>query len=118
MPDNFKNGHYARGTAAGAKGNSKEAKENSEAAAAEVTKGLGRRHAQMVEAWTPYGAEGAIPEVIAEDIGLPVHVVRPRAGELKKRGLFFEVGKRMGQLGQKVTVYSTVKPNQDCERAA
>lgn len=104
--------HYGRGTEAGAKGNSKQARANSEDAAKEVTETLGRRHRQMVEAWLPYGAGGAIPEQVANDLGLPVHVVRPRAGELKKRGLLFELGKRPGEMGCNVTAYSTVRPDE------
>ena len=77
-----------------------------------VTESLGQRHRQMLAAWTSYGADGATPEQIANDIGLPVHVVRPRAGELVKRGLFFEVGKRQGNLGCQVTAYSVVKPGE------
>lgn len=102
--------HYGRGTAAGWKGNSPTARQNSAGAAHEVNKTLGRRHAQMVAAWSRYGAAGAIPEQIADDVGLPVHVIRPRAGELVKRGLLFEAGKRAGGLGCKVMSYSTVKP--------
>lgn len=77
-----------------------------------LTENLGQRHRLMLSAWTPYGAAGATPEQIANDTGLPVHVVRPRAGELVKRGLFFEVGKRPGNLGCRVTAYSVVKPSE------
>lgn len=102
--------HYGKGTAAGFKGNSPEARQNSAAAAHAVNKTLGRRHAQMIAAWRLYGAAGAIPEQIADDVGLPVHVVRPRAGELVKRGLLFETGKRLGGLGHKVMSYSVERP--------
>lgn len=102
--------HYSGGTAAGWKGNSPEARQNSAGAAHMVNRTLGKRHAQMLAAWRPYGAAGAIPEQIADDVGLPVHVVRPRAGELVKRGLLFEVGKRAGGLGCKVMAYSVAKP--------
>ncbi len=102
--------HYSGGTAAGWKGNSPEARQNSASAAHKVGKTLGRRHAQMVAAWSRYGAAGAIPETIATDLGLPVHVVRPRAGELVKRGLLFEAGKRTGGMGFKVMSYSVSKP--------
>ena len=101
---------YGKGTAAGWKGNSPEARQNSAGAAHMVNKTLGRRHAQMLAAWARYGASGAIPETVGEDEGLPVHVVRPRASELVKRGLLFEVGKRAGGLGCKVMAYSVVKP--------
>ena len=101
---------YCEGTAAGFKGNSTEARKNSAGAAREVNKTLPRRHREMMAAWEPYGAHGAIPEEIAESLGLPVHVVRPRAGELVKRGLMFEVGRRMGGMGHNVTAYSTVRP--------
>lgn len=103
-------GFYGNGTAAGFKGNSPIARETGREAAQAVTGDLPRRHKQMLEAWRPYGAVGARPEEIAGDLGLPVHVVRPRAGELVKRNLLFEVGKRMGTLGSKVTVYSVFRP--------
>ena len=102
--------HYRDGTAAGFKGNSAETRQNSREAAEKVSKDLGRRHKQMLEAWAPYGASGAIPEDIAEDLGLPVHIIRPRAGELVKRNKLFEIGRRMGGMGHKVTAYSVERP--------
>ncbi len=105
--------HYRDGTAAGHKGNSPEARANSKSAAEEVTETLGRRHRQMVAAWTPYGQHGAIPEEIANDLELPVHIIRPRAGELVRRGLLHEVGKRLGDLGSYVMAYSVVRPEQE-----
>ncbi|MXO71740.1 hypothetical protein [Alteraurantiacibacter buctensis] len=101
---------YRDGTAAGFKGNSTMARENSQEAAEHVSKTLARRHRQMFDAWALYGPAGAIPEQIAEALGLPVHVVRPRAGELVKRGLLFEVGRRMGDMGKPVMAYSIVRP--------
>ncbi|MBM0169685.1 hypothetical protein [Altererythrobacter sp. C41] len=103
--------HYRDGTAAGFKGNSAEARETGKEAAKNVTETLNRRHRQMMEAWAPYGSYGATPEEVAGDLGLPVHVVRPRAGELVKRGMMFEVGKRPGLLGCRVMAYSIVKPS-------
>ena len=105
--------HYGRGTAAGHKGHSAAARENSMDAASEVTKDLGRRQRQMVEAWTLYGAVGAIPEQISNDTGLPVHVIRPCAGELVKRKLLIEVGKREGGLGCRVMAYSVAAPAEE-----
>jgi hypothetical protein len=102
--------HYSGGTAAGFKGNSLSARQNSAGAAHIVNRTLGKRHAQMVAAWSRYGSAGAIPETIADDLGLPVHVIRPRAGELVKRGLLFEAGKRTGGMGFKVMAYSVAKP--------
>ena len=102
--------HYRDGTASGFKGNSLQARQNSAGAAHTVNKTLGKRHAQMLAAWRPYGAAGAIPEQIAEDVGLPVHVVRPRAGELVKRGLLVEAGRRVGGMGFNVTVYAVTQP--------
>lgn len=102
--------HYRRGTTAGFKGSSEATRATGREAAKNVNETLPRRHRQMIEAWAPYGASGAIPEQIADDLGLPVHMIRPRAGELVKRGLFFEVGKRPGNFGCSVTAYSTVKP--------
>ncbi|MBY8335886.1 hypothetical protein KYN89_02375 [Alteriqipengyuania sp. NZ-12B] len=110
--------HYGQGTAAGHKGNSPEARQNSREAAQEVTDTLPRRHQQMMDAWTPYGAAGAIPEEVAKDLGLPVHVVRPRAGELAKRGLLHPVGRRLGGMGCNVMAYSVVKPAQATEQVA
>lgn len=109
IPDESKP-QYTGGTAAGWKGNSPEAQQNSAGAAHKVNKTLGRRHSQMVAAWSRYGAAGAIPEQIADDVGLPVHLIRPRAGELVKRGLLFEMGKRTGGMGLKVMAYSVRKP--------
>jgi hypothetical protein len=106
IPEAMEKPHYGDGTAAGFKGNSPEARQNGAAAALADNKTLGRRHAQMIAAWSRYGAAGAIPEQIADDVDLPVHVVRPRAGELVKRGLLFETGKRLGGLGHKVMSYS------------
>lgn len=105
--------HYARGTAAGHKGHSKAARENSAEAAAKVTESLAPRHAQMMAAWTPYGAAGAIPEQIANDLGIPLLCVRPRAGELARRKLLFEIGKRPGELGSNVTAYSVINPDDE-----
>ncbi len=102
--------HYREGTAAGYKGNSPETIANSKEAAKAVTETLGRRHRQMLDAWVPYGPRGATPEDVAGELDLPVHVVRPRAGELVKRGLLFQVGKRPGSLGAMVTAYSAVRP--------
>lgn len=110
--------HYRDGTAAGFKGNSKATRATGRAAAEAVTETLGRRHQQMVDAWTRYGVRGAIPEEVAGDLELPVHVVRPRAGELKNRGLLFEIGKRPGLLGCDVMAYSVVRPAEQMAEAA
>lgn len=110
IPETMEKPRFRNGTVAGFKGNSPEARQNSAAAAHKVNKTLGRRHAQMIAAWGRYGAAGAIPEQIADDVALPVHVVRPRAGELVKRGLLFEVGKRVGGLGCKVMAYAIECP--------
>ena len=106
MSNTYENGHYGRGTAAGSKGKSQTGKD----AAEHVNRTLGRRHQQMMEAWTFYGAAGAIPETIANDLDLPVHLVRPRAGELVKLGRLFVVGRSPGELGCKVMRYSVEKP--------
>lgn len=109
MPDN-QEPHYGDGTAAGHKGNSPEARGNSRAAADEVTRTLARRQRQMLDAWAIYGRAGAIPEQIADDLGVPVHIVRPRAGELVRLGRLHEVGRRPGGMGHKVMAYSTEEP--------
>lgn len=103
--------HYSRGTAAGSKGNTPLTRGNSEASAKEVTRDLARRHRQVVEAFAAYGPGGAIPEQVANDLDLPVHVVRPRCGELRTRKLLFEVGKRPGHMGHAVTAYSAIQPD-------
>lgn len=110
IPEAIEKPHYGNGTAAGFKGNSPEARQSSAAAAHAVNKTIGRRHMQMIAAWGRYGAAGAIPERIADDECLPVHIVRSRAGELVKRGLLFEVGKRVGGLGCKVMAYAAECP--------
>ena len=102
--------HYGDGTAAGHKGISREARANSREAAQEVTRTLGRRHRQMLEAWAPYGRAGATPEQIAADLDLPLLCVRPRAGELARLGRLHEVGKRPGGMGKPVMAYSIEKP--------
>lgn len=79
-------------------------------AAFAVSKDMGRRHAEVMGAFLPYGASGATCDTIAEIIGLPVYIVRPRASELERKGKLFPVGKQMGSMGHKVTVYSTVMP--------
>ena len=82
-------------------------------AAFAVSKDLGRRHAEFMAALTPYGAPGASCDVLSETTGLPAYLLRPRATELEKQGKIFAVGKAMGKMGHKVTVYSTVKPPVD-----
>lgn len=110
--------HYRDGTAAGFKGRSNAARKSGREAAQGVTETLPRRHRQMIDAWTPYGTSGAIPEDIARDLDLPVHIIRPRAGELVKRGLLFEVGRRPGNLGCRVMAYSVVRPAEPMAEAA
>lgn len=80
-------------------------------AAFAVSKDLGRRHAEVLTAYAPYGEAGATCDTIAEVLGLPVYLVRPRASELERKGKLFAVGKAMGVMGHKVTVYSVVKPD-------
>ena len=86
-------------------------------AALAVSKDLGRRHAEVLTALASYGALGATCDVIGENIGLPAYLVRPRATELEKQGKVFAVGKAMGAMGHKVTVYSTVKPPVDAAQS-
>ena len=105
--------HYRDGTQAGFKGN----KITGIRAAFAVSKDLPRRHGQVLAALEPYGALGATCDEIAEHLGLPVHVVRPRASELEKRGKVFPVGKRKGAMGHACTVYSTVRPPEQAQAA-
>jgi len=79
-------------------------------AAFAVSKDLGRRQNEFMAALKPYGGSGASCDVISEATGIPAYLLRPRATELEKLGKIFAVGKVMGQMGHKVTVYSTVKP--------
>lgn len=46
----------------------------------------------------------------AVDLGLPVHIVRPHASELERKGNLFPMGRAMGGLGHNVTVYSVERP--------
>ena len=80
-------------------------------AAFAVSKDMGRRHAQVLTAFARFGPVGATCDEIGDAIGLPAYLVRPRATELEKQGKLFSIGKRMGGMGHKVTVYSTVKPH-------
>ena len=82
-------------------------------AAFAVSRDLGRRHSEFMSALTPYGAPGASCDVLSETTGLPAYLLRPRATELEKQGKIFAVGKAMGMMGHKVTVYSTVRPRVD-----
>lgn len=85
-------------------------------AAFAVSKDLGRRHSEFMAALMPYGAPGASCDVLSGDTGLPAYLLRPRATELEKQGKVFAVGKVMGAMGHKVTVYSTVKPPEKTEQ--
>ncbi|MEO6151860.1 MAG: hypothetical protein ABIT09_01205 [Croceibacterium sp.] len=104
---------YGDGTAAGWKGN----KSTGWQAALAVGKDLGRRQRQVLDAFEPYGAAGAICDDICPVLHLPVHVVRPRASELEKQGKLYPVGKRIGALGHPCTVFSVVKPVAPAEAA-
>lgn len=87
-------------------------------AAIAVSKDMGRRHAQVLTAFAPFGRLGATCDEIGEAIGLPAYLVRPRATELEKQGKLFSIGKRMGGMGHKVTVYSTVQPSEPYQQIA
>ena len=93
-------------TLAGWKGN----KSTGIQAAFAVSKDLGRRHAEVMTAFTAFGTQGATCDEVGEHIGLPAYLVRPRATELDKQGKLFPIGKRMGGMGHKVTVYSVDRP--------
>ena len=77
-----------------------------------VTKDLGRRQAEVMTAFAPFGAAGATCDAIAEILGISVFHVRPRASELEAKGKLFPVGTAKGVFGRNVTVYSTVKPDE------
>lgn len=84
--------------------------ETSRAAAEAIASSLGARQAEVLEAIANFGVAGATCDMVASIIELPVHVVRPRASELERKGKLFPVGKRMGMLGHLVTVYSAFRP--------
>lgn len=87
-------------------------------AAFAVSQDLARRHRQVFDALAPYGAAGATCDEICEALGLPVHIVRPRASELERKGKLYPVGKRRGAMGYNVTIYSTVRPAEPVGAAA
>jgi predicted ArsR family transcriptional regulator len=89
----------------------KGAKATGREAAFAIAKDLPTRHAQVLAAIEPYGPAGTTCDEIAGPLGLPVHVVRPRASELEAKGRLFAIGKRGGSMGFAVTVYSTIKPD-------
>jgi predicted Rossmann fold nucleotide-binding protein DprA/Smf involved in DNA uptake len=82
-------------------------------AAFAIAKKLPTRHAQVMAAIDRYGPAGATCDDIAPQLGLPIHVVRPRASELEVKGKLFAIGKREGAMGHLVTVYTTTKPEND-----
>ena len=79
-------------------------------AAFAVSKDMGRRHAEVMNAFAGFGQTGATCDVVAEILGLPVYLVRPRASELERKGRLHPVGKAMGSMGHKVTIYSVERP--------
>lgn len=76
----------------------------------EVSKDLGRRHAEVLAAFMEQGASGATCDLIADSLGLSVFHVRPRASELERLGKLWPIGSAMGGYGRPVTVYSATKP--------
>ncbi len=86
-------------------------------AAKAIAPDIGRRHRQVRDAVAGYGAGGATADDLVEVLGLPVHLIRPRASELEKLGKLFAVGKRRGALGFNVTVYSVVPPHDEMATA-
>ena len=79
-------------------------------AAFAVSKDMGRRHAEVLTAFASPRATGTTCNAIAADLGLPAHIVRPRASELERKGRLFPIGKAMGGLGYHFTVYSVERP--------
>lgn len=86
-------------------------------AAFSIAKELPTRQQQVWEAIASRGEAGATCNELQDELKLPAYVIRPRASELEQKGRLFPVGKRMGQFGHKVTVYSTVKPADVSEAA-
>lgn len=86
-------------------------------AAFAIASDLPRRHRQVMEAFSRYGSRGATCDEISDLLGLAVYLVRPRASELEQKGKLFAVGKRLGTMGHKVTVYSIVKPDSQAKAA-
>jgi hypothetical protein len=79
-------------------------------AAFAVSRDMGRRHAEVLAAFTAFGARGATCDTIGGSLDLPTYLVRPRASELESMGKLYSVGKAMGSMGHKVTVYSVEHP--------
>lgn len=88
----------------------KGAKSTGRDAAKAIEPDLGRRQGEVLEAFKPFGAAGAIADDLVATLNLPVHLIRPRATELESKGKLFAIGKRRGSFGHAVTVYSVVRP--------
>ncbi|RVQ65734.1 hypothetical protein EKN06_12425 [Croceicoccus ponticola] len=79
-------------------------------AAFAIAKELPARQQQVWDAIAARGVTGATCDELQDELDLPAYCIRPRASELERKGKLWPVGRRMGVLGHKVTVYSTVKP--------
>lgn len=92
-------------------------KSTGRAAAFAIAKELPARQQQVWDAFAKRGEAGATCDDLQGELELPAYVIRPRASELETKGRLFPIGKRMGSMGHRVTVYSTVKPAEQ-EQAA
>jgi len=79
-------------------------------AAFAIAKELPQRQQQVWDAIALRGEAGATCDELQDELALPAYVIRPRASELERKGMLWPIGRRMGQLGHNVTVYTTVKP--------
>lgn len=80
-------------------------------AAFAIAKDLPARQRQVWDAIAARGEAGATCDDLQDELELPAYCIRPRASELERKGKLWPVGKRMGQLGHRVTVYSAFKPD-------
>ena len=97
---------YRAGTLAGWKGSKSSGRE----AAFAVSKDLGRRQQEVFNGFSKRGHSGCTCDDLEDELGLPAYTIRPRASELERKGRLFAIGKRLGRMGYKVTIYSVVKP--------
>ena len=87
--------------------------ETGKAAAAEVSKTIGRRQREVMEVVATFGADGATPLEVAAILDRDIDLVRPRMSELKEMKRLWPVGMRDGGRGRDVRCLSVVKPPED-----
>ena len=85
-------------------------KSTGRAAASAIAENLPRRQQQVFDAVKKRGSIGATCDELQEELGLPAYCIRPRASELECKGKLYAIGRRLGQMGHDVTVYSAIRP--------